>query len=244
MSEGRPDPAEARVGYLTGDRDAEVPAADRRVLDGLRSVLSLERTWQDPPPGLRERLLATATGERRSARDALPSAASPGVPPRVPPARVVPTRSDARHRRRWTASGRRTRWLSAVGAAAAAVVAAVLVLGPSGEEGDRYALAGVGTAAGASATAVVRHDPAGVAISLRVEGLSPAPAGHYYAAWLVGEAGAVPVGSFHWRERQDRIGLWSGAPVEGYPELRVTLQREGDPVAPSGRVVLRGRVDG
>jgi hypothetical protein len=84
----------------------------------------------------------------------------------------------------------------------------------------------------------VLDTPAGVAITVVPTRLPAAAPGSYYAAWLRGPEGAVPIGSFHWRRTGVPIELWSGVDVEKYPDLVITLQAEGDPPSPSALAVL------
>jgi hypothetical protein len=50
----------------------------------------------------------------------------------------------------------------------------------------------------------------------------------------------VSIGTFHLRGGAAMVTLWSGVPLEDYPTLTVTLQREGAGTDSSGEVVLRG----
>jgi len=111
-----------------------------------------------------------------------------------------------------------------------------------GREATVVALAGTELAPGASAEATVRATPTGVAVTLRVDGLAPAPPGSYYQVWVSGPAGSVPIGTFHLRggAADEPIELWSGVDRAAYPEITVTLEPEdGDP-ASSRRRVLAG----
>jgi hypothetical protein len=105
-------------------------------------------------------------------------------------------------------------------------------------------MTGTALAPKAVATAQLDPKPAGLAIHLQIKGLPPAPEGRYYAAWLRGPRGTVPVGSFHWHQKVNPVDLWSGVLTDGYPELFVTLQREGEAPDPNGDIVLTGRVGG
>jgi hypothetical protein len=142
--------------------------------------------------------------------------------------------------------------LGGLAAAVLAVVALVVVgrLGSSTDE-DRVlevALAGTELAPEARATATLRETGSGVAVTLRTDGLPPAPAGFYYQAWVVGPAGAVPIGTFHQRGDEDdgsdeAVELWSGVDLADYPLLTVTIEAEdGDP-ASSGRRVLQASLE-
>jgi len=128
-------------------------------------------------------------------------------------------------------------WLVAAAAAAAAIV---LALPSNGSAPDfRAALGGTPLASAASGSAAFTDTPSGVRIELDVRGLSRAPAGFYYQAWVRGPRGLVAIGTFH---TGGRITLWSGVDIRRYPSLSVTLEPEdGDP-ASSGRKVLTGSI--
>ena len=102
------------------------------------------------------------------------------------------------------------------------------------------ALAGTDQAPGASATAQLIDEPAGVRVRLDVDGLEGAPAGTFYEAWLVGETGKVSAGSFHLRGDQDHIDLWLGVDPDDYDAVSVTRQPLADGTTAEGVVVLRG----
>jgi Anti-sigma-K factor rskA, C-terminal len=143
----------------------------------------------------------------------------------------------------------RRRWRPMVLAAAAAVL--VLALAATGGvrllagrdgEGVQVALAGTEDLPGASATAELRDEPAGVSIDLDVSGLPPAPDGTFYEAWLVGDAGKVSAGTFHRRGDQDHVQLWLGVDTAGYDAITVTRQPVQGGTLAEGVVVLRGEL--
>lgn len=134
-------------------------------------------------------------------------------------------------------------------AAAALVVVGLAVVGATrlGGEADpadaEVALAGTENAPGATATAELRDEPAGVSVVLQVDGLPPAPEGTFYEAWLVGPTGKVSAGTFHQRGEQDEIKLWLGVDPAGYEAITVTRQPiEGGTLA-EGVPVLRGEIE-
>lgn len=211
-----------------------LPADERRALDRLAASIASPDVWGEPPAGLRAALLAAAEREQRSAAGPRPEPAAAPEPEPEPatapePAVVVPLRR--RQRRAWYAA--------AAGVAAAAVLVSVLAW--PRPETTSFPMAGTALAPRAHAVAELEARSAGLAIRLEVKGLPPAPAGAYYAAWLRGAEGVVPVGTFHWRKGGIPIDLWSGVGQDRYPELFVTLQREGLPPTPSSEVVLSGR---
>jgi Anti-sigma-K factor rskA len=241
--------------------DPDLPAGQREVLGRVRGSLADPHLWDGPAPGLRAALLRQASTEAArtprpvGAPDApdAPSTAASAAPPAVPSAAPPAARSATPPAappaaRSWRSRTRRAWWGAATGLAAAAALIGVLAW-PRGEQtvaGPTTAitLSGTALAPGASAVADLQPRSAGVAVTLHLTGLKPAPAGTYYAAWLAGRAGVVPVGTFHWRKGGIPIDLWSGVGSDAYPELFVTLQHEGSPPTPSTQVVLSGIAPG
>ncbi len=95
---------------------------------------------------------------------------------------------------------------------------------------------------GASGRASVESTASGLSISLTVDGLPPAEPGTFYQAWMRGDGGSVPIGTFHAHEGGGPIELWSGVDVADYPTMTVTIQQEGAGPESSGVVVLRGEI--
>jgi hypothetical protein len=200
-----------RADYLDPNaEDLPLSDAEQRALDAVRRTLSDPLTWDEPPLDLADRLLSLAST--------------------TPQDGARPARS-----------GRRGFLIAAGSAAAAAAVFAGVVPRIAQQPArEQYRLAGTALAPTASATVDVESKSAGDAITLHITGLDPAPAGSYYAGWLTGPTGTVPVGSFHWRRGGIPIELWSGVDTHEYPNFEITLQRDDQPPAPSGAVVLRG----
>ena len=200
--------------------DPELPAAEQASLNRVATRLRDDATWAVPPAALRERLLAAVAEESAAFEPTAAHAAA--EPPTAVTRRGAP------------------RWLMVASAAAVLTFAVVLVWPRSHPQ----TFSVQGTAIASKASAIVELEPkaAGVAIRLTITGLQPAPQGTFYAAWLRGTAGVVPVGTFHWRKGGIPIDLWSGVSPDRYPELFVTLQREGAPPTPSDQVVLTGSV--
>lgn len=197
-----------------GEGPVEVPAAAARLLTG-------DAVWADPPPWLGESVVATIAAERDSAGTTVAS---------------VPASSRPRR-------GVHDRWWLAAAALIAVLALGVAVLLPDRDGSDELALRIEGTelAPRARAAATVEDLAAGVAIRLDVSGLAPAPPGTYYQGWVRSEAGElVSIGTFHLRGGDGRVTLWSGVPIDDYPTLTVTRQREGEGTESSGEVVLRG----
>jgi hypothetical protein len=219
----------------------------------VRDLLGDDSVWAEPAPGGLDALLAAIEAEGGgSDQPVAPIAPVPPVaPPGEAPVEAVPGPGEAApgagrplHARRRAPS--RARRLAVVLAAAAAVVliagvAAVMVRSEDGG-GRQVEVAGTELAPDASGTATVESTPSGVRIHLDVRGLPPAEPGTYYQAWVKGPDGLVTVGTFHVREGDDTVELWSGVELDEYPTLTVTIQQEGQGQESSGRVVLSGRI--
>ena len=95
----------------------------------------------------------------------------------------------------------------------------------------------------ATADGTVVDAGAGYAVSLEVAGLPVAPEGAYYEGWLHNESSGdwVSIGTFHMRNGDGRVVLWSGVPIADYRELVVTAETEGSGAAP-GDAVLTGQL--
>jgi len=191
----------------------------------LRDLLADESVWAVPASDGVENLLAAIGAE---------SAGRPAAGARPAP---VPARRGAVRRRALIA-------LSAAAAVVVVVGAIGIVARPGDDEGREFDVAGTELAPEASAVATVEELGSGVAIELDVSGLPPAEPGTYYQAWVKGPEGLVTVGTFHMRDGDDSVELWSGVPVDRYPTLTVTLQDEGGGQESSGRVVLSGEIGG
>lgn len=200
---------------MTSDERAEYLASgsgqepeDHKRLDRVRSLMSEDSTWADPPHDVEEAVLDTIRGEVRVRS--------------MPPGR---------------------RWTFAAGAVAAlAIVALGLVALLGGDEGVAVSLEGTALEAGASAEATVGSADSGWWVRLDIEGLPPAPEGSYYEGWVWSDDGdGVSIGTFHLRDGDDPVTLWSGVDPAEYPAIWVTLEdADGDPSA-SDRIVLVGR---
>lgn len=215
----RTDPAFRAVSSVVTGHDPADPAIARLLED--------PATWAEVPAGLRERTLAAAT---RADDDAVGAGPELGPAPR-------------------TGRPARSAWRSRLLLAAAAVVLlGLLVVGglrvgrnttPGGTE---VALTGTEGMPGATATAELRKEPAGVSVQFEVGGLPPAPDGSFYEVWLVGKTGKVSAGTFHRRGPQDRIKLWLGVDPDGYDAITVTRQPTAGGTTADGVVLLRGKL--
>ncbi|GJM38690.1 MAG: hypothetical protein DHS20C19_20570 [Acidimicrobiales bacterium] len=105
------------------------------------------------------------------------------------------------------------------------------------------ALAATELAPSAEGLVEIDTTPLGTRLILDVSGLSPAPEGQYYEAWLrTGPDVGVSAGTFHLRGGDGRIELWAGVTIDDYPLFTITIQDEADPTS-SGQVVLKGLVE-
>jgi hypothetical protein len=187
---------------------------------------------------LRARMLAEAAGSA-------PTTAPPPPPP--PPAE---TKAEAESvvtpigagRTRGARAWRRPALLAAAAAVAFALgIGGGLLLNPDDNpKGAQVALAGTDAMPAASAEVLLDDQPSGVAVTLDVKGLPPAPAGTFYEAWLIGKDGKVSAGTFHLRKPQDHIRLWLGVDVDGYDAITVTRQPIVGGSKADGVVLLRG----
>lgn len=108
---------------------------------------------------------------------------------------------------------------------------------------QRTELAGTEFAPGASAVALIKEKPGGVAVTLDVSGLPPAAPGTYYEGWVKSEDDVrVSLGTFHMRGGGDDIELWAGVDLARYSLITVTIQPEQAGERPPGKVVLRGPI--
>ncbi len=235
------------------DPDAEdpvLPESDQVALDRIGDALADAALWEEPPASMRDRILAEAMFQSPTDEDEEPMAGGQTVldPLGAELAAVGPETAEMVSPARLKA---RSRWfntaLTAVAAAAVAVIATIGVtqfLGDDGGTTTTFAAAGTQLAPDAAAEVDVEPLGAGVAITLNITGLPPAGEGEYYAGWLTGDDGQVPIGSFHWREGGIPIELWSGVDTARYPRLGITLQREGEPTTSNGELVLTADLSG
>jgi hypothetical protein len=216
-----------QAGYLEGDPDAEAhvracPTCGQLVaeLDVVREVLADPRSWEDAPAGLEDRVVGAVL------------AAAPAAP--------VVSLDAARQRRRGLAA-RVPVWSAAAALVVAVGVTSVIASRqPSARSDANFALAGTDLAAGAHARVALANKPNGVEIRLRITGLPRAPEGSFYEAWVKGDAGLVPIVTFHTGDGE--VVLWSGVPVAKYRTITVTLEDEDGNPASSGRRVLVGEI--
>lgn len=212
-------------------RDAE--AALQRFGTALRSGA----VWERPPDDLVDRVIAKV-GALRAGDGHVGSTKAAASPDEL----------DAARSRR-----RRTSWLWPVLAAAAALVAAfaagaLLFDNDDGGQRSREPIASVeltptDRGGDAMADGTVVDAGAGYAINLEVAGLPAAAEGAYYEGWLHNESSGdwVSIGTFHMRNGDGRVVLWSGVSIADYRELVVTAETEGSGAGP-GDAVLTGQL--
>jgi hypothetical protein len=220
-------------------------------LDTVVRLLDDPALWTEVPSGLRDRVVEAAlAGVDEGADTDLDAETDAGATGDAPWTRdrgdTVPLHAARGRRGRAARFGRRPGLLAA---AAAVVVLGVGVAGGltllSDDAADplaEVALAGTEDAPGASATARLTSEPAGVSVVLDVSGLEPAPPGTFYEVWLVGDRGKVSAGTFHMRGEQDDIKLWWGVEPEGYDAVTITRQPVEGGTTAEGVVVMRGEL--
>jgi Anti-sigma-K factor rskA len=208
-----------RIAYLSGEPVDSLTAQERAELDEVRALLEAPAAWEEPDPGLEERVVAAIAAEAGAVAG---------------PKAVNQVRTRWRLRRPVLAFG------GLATAAATIAVALVLALGSSSSAPLRFAMVVSGTslAPGAHGSATLTKTQSGWRIELSATGLPHLANGRYYQAWLKNPAGIlVPVGTFN---DAQRVTLWSGAPVTQFRSFSVTVQKaNGNPVS-SGRRVLVG----
>ena len=221
-----------RIAYLAGDTAGSLSPAELAELDQLRALLSAPETWDDPDPGLEDRVVATIAAEAaaRPRPDAFEQPTEAATPPR-------PRRSWRERLRVRPAYG----VLGAAAAAAAAVIVVIAVASGSGSQpAQRFAMVVSGTplAPTAQGSATLTKTESGWRIELKATGLPHLANGQYYQAWLKNAAGIlVPVGTFN---DALNVTLWSGAPVTQFRAFSVTVQQANGNPASSGKRVLTG----
>jgi hypothetical protein len=218
----RPD--DERIAYLAGEDAYSLAPAERAELDELRALLQTPAAWEQPDPGLEDRIVAAISDEAQAGR------------------------ASARVRRepRWRRFAlRRPRYALAGFAATAAAVAALIValtVGGTSPAPTQFAMVVSGTALAPNAhgSATLTKTGSGWRIALSAMGLPRLANGRYYEAWLKSAAGVlVPVGTFN-DARQ--VTLWAGVPPPEFPSLTVTRQRASGNPASSGERVLTGTI--
>jgi len=221
-----------QIAYLEGARSAAAHvrscATCQEVvsdLDEIRQSLTDPAMWAEPDPNLENRVVAAVERAEQEAREAAPAPASLGERRRLRDRLRLP--------------------LPALGLVAAALLIGAVVGGGvvqlmhrTSSPDAQVALGPTPLAPDAHGDADVRNKANGVEIRLHVSGLPRAPDGFYYQAWLKGDKGLVPIGTFHTGDGE--VILWSGVPLDRYHTITVTVEEEGGDPASSGKRVLAG----
>jgi len=188
-----------------GDED-EVGVPD--LPPGVDASLRRADVWTAPPADLFDRIAAAVTSTPRT---------------------DAPDSRFAAARRRWVLVG-------AAAAAALVLFAAGFVVRGIADDGPdesadedtpvaQLALAGTDLAPMAKAGVEVLDRGDGFALVLVTDGLAPAPDGMYYEGWLRSVAGdSVSIGTFHLRDGDGTVVLWSGVAIDDFPTLTITLR--------------------
>ena len=189
--------------------------ADHEQLDLIRGVLAASSTWEEPPEGVVDGLLATIAREGHA--PVVEKAAKPQRPP----------------------------WLLAAGVVAAIALLVIGIVSVFDEPIAETVVAMTGTdlAPAAAGVASLRPTPSGWYIRLDVSGLPAAPEGTYYQGWVWNDDEGVSIGTFHLRDGDDAVVLWSGVDVAEYPAISVTLEDEGAGPEASERIMMKGRFE-
>jgi len=230
---------EERISYVQGIAagDAPLDAFDERDLDALMATLADPTTWEEPPAGLGDRIVAAISAD---------AGASAGTRGPANTATAAPAAAPADGRRR------RYGWAgpALIGAAAAAALTFGLTRIGNDNSSTRSAdgtitLTGTELQPAASGTAGITSLQSGVRIDFNVPGLPRRDGNEFYEAWLKSVDGTklVPVGTFH---QGDHVTLWAGVPIADYPILTVTQETVAGPKDPlqgsSGLVVVKGQL--
>ncbi|MGF1647359.1 MAG: anti-sigma factor domain-containing protein [Kineosporiaceae bacterium] len=232
-------------------------AGPEDLADAVVGELRSARAWEAPPMGLRDAVMARVLAEAGNvlaADSPAPDSAAASSPAPESPAAQSPAPGvsslDAHRSARAERSGRRPRLVWAVPAAAAA--AAVFAVGVLAADryvstlrlgAETYRASGTELAPDAEAEVSIVETGSGFAIVFDPQDLPAAAEGSYYAAWLRAADGvSVPIGSFHGRQDERPIELWSGVDPAEFEALTVTLQSVGAPVLPSGPPVMRAEL--
>ncbi len=216
----------------TGEHGDDLSAAS---LERFGTTLRRAAVWDEPPDDLGDRIIAQIEALRAGdghAGDVTPT----GVPSRDV--------SELGRRRgvSWVWPG-----LAVAAAALVAFAAGALLTGDDDDRRSREPMAVVALTAtdlspGARAEGDAVNAGAGFSINIDVSGLPPAPVGEYYEGWLHNaETGDwVSVGTFHMRDGDGRVVLWSGVELGRYNELVVTSEVEGS-TGGHGDILLEGQ---
>jgi hypothetical protein len=181
-----------------------------RITPDLRAtatVLADRTLWEEPSPELDARVMALIDGSA-------PHTGDPATPPRR----------------------RRAPIAAAVAVAAAVVVAVIAWSGLAGPAPD-WEVAIVGTDLAPDASGSVRgwNVDAGTRVEFDVDGLDPAPPGHFYEIWFSRDRVHLSAGTFL---TVDDVTATVGAARRDFPRIWVTLEPADEDESPSRHTVL------
>lgn len=203
----------------------------------LAALLADPSMWDEPSDSLADRVRAAVRNEVEHARGL---ESEPQVAPVVPLQQTSSVRLRQKHLQQKSPIHKRAagmRWM----AIAAAVVLGIGAFGlarrsPSGVPSVIVALAATDLLPDATGSVEITQTESGLKIELDATGLPRRDGRLFYQAWLKGEAGLVPIGSFH--SGQD-VTLWAGVALKDFPAITITEEEVGDQDS-SGRRVLVG----
>jgi hypothetical protein len=227
-----------RIAYLAGEDVASLTPQERAELDELRSLLETPATWEEPDPGLEDRVVSAIA-------DAARSQGGLSTAPELPPEAQKETKVE-RRRTPFSLRSLFRRPIVGLGALATAAAAVAVIVAISGNANStsplRFAMVISGTplAPNGHGSATLTKMTDGWRIDVSATGLPRRANGLYYQAWLKNAAGTlVPVGTFN---NARHVTLWSGVPVTQFRTLTVTQQVANGNPASSHRVVLVGTI--
>ena len=209
--------------YLAEGEGSRIDTATQTELDGIAALLADDRLWAEPSGDLADRVVGAVHAAVASGRD------------RPPIGSIAPV--VALQRRHATGP------IAAIVGIAAALgigLAAGRTLRVNNPTPDAViALGPTDLLPRATGTAKVRARQSGLEIRLDAPGLPRRDGGKFYEAWLKGEAGLVPIGTFH---EGTNVTLWAGVALADFPTLTITEEEADGDQASSGRRVLVGKV--
>lgn len=129
------------------------------------------------------------------------------------------------------------RWIAPAAAIVGGLVVAAGLWFAGGRDSPDWQVTIAGTDLAASATGQVEgwRDASGTRVELAIDGLGPAPSGHYYELWFSGDGAQVSAGTF--TTAQD-LEFHVGVSRRDLPNVWISLEpTDGDPTS-SGNAVM------
>jgi hypothetical protein len=199
----------------------------------LEALLRDPSLWMDPSPDLGRRVISAVHGTQETAEVAAAPLIKVDQSHAAPdPTPVIPLRRSS-----WA---QRTGWLAAA-ASVMLVVGVGLGVGVRRTDSEsrnttEFALVATELEPNARGSVAITPTESGLRIELDAQGLPRRDGRLFYQAWLKGESGLVPIGTFH---TGDNVTLWAGVALDDFPTLTITQEEVGDQ-ASSGKKVLAG----